>query len=152
MMEQNRFIQPFVPTYAPLPERTPSLMEKLSTAKMFVDDTGMGWSYAPPKADGFWQSQYTRREWMYLEMPGGLTGRHMGAEQQMERLSDPSAALTEMGKDEDRARSFIGTTVPFAARSAKLNCFTPCTMSSTVSFGLNLRRSCTACRRCSTGS
>ena len=115
-MEQNRFIQPFVPTYAPLPERTPSLMEKLSTAKMFVDDTGMGWSYAPPKADGFWQSQYTRREWMYLEMPGGLTGRHMGAEQQMERLSDPSAALTEMGKDEDRARSFIGTTVPFAAR------------------------------------
>ena len=115
-MEQNRFIKPFVPTYAPLPERTPSLLERLSTAQLFVDDTGMGWTYSPPKADTFWKSQYNRREWMYLEMPGGLTGRHMGAEQQMERLSDPSAAFTEVGKDEDRFRSFIGTTVPFAAR------------------------------------
>lgn len=112
------FVNPYDPNRPQLAISPPTIMEQLYAAEKFVADDGLNWSFTPPKAEGFFDSMGSRWEWKQLEFQSGLTGRHLGAEQYMEILADPTNA-PQNRDDQSRLRDWAGMTLPWPIAGAR---------------------------------
>lgn len=118
MAYEGVFVNPYDPNRPQMAVAPPTIMEQLYAAEKFVSDDGLNWSFTPPKAEGFFDSMGSRWEYKQLEFQSGLTGRHLGAEQYMEILADPTNAAQNR-EEQSGLRDWAGLVLPWPIAGAR---------------------------------